>query len=69
MGKVIVVEVDVTHRTICGSTGGKFTEDSKEYILMELNENGLQIGEVDYGYFERSHAERVARMSQRRRDK
>lgn len=68
MGKLIVVEVDVTHSTLLSNLGPKFTEDSKEYILVELDENGKQIGDIDYGYSKRRDAERVARMSQKRRN-
>lgn len=60
MGKVIVVEIDVTHRTLLNNLSSKFGEDSKEYILVELDQNDKQIGVVDYGYVTRSEAERVA---------
>lgn len=60
MGKVIVVEIDVTHRTLLNSLSSKFGEDSKEYILVELDENDKQIGVVDYGYVARIEAERIA---------
>ena len=69
MGKVIVVEVDVTHRTPVSSVCSKFTEDSKEYILVELDENDRQIGVVDYGYHKISDAERISRKWLKRSDK
>jgi hypothetical protein len=60
MGKVIIVEVDVTLRTLLNNLSSKFGEDSKEYILVELDENDKQIGAVDYGYVTRIEAERIA---------
>lgn len=59
MGKVIVVEIDVTHRTLLGEAGLKFNEDSKEYILVELDQNDRQVGVVDYGYLTKRDAERI----------
>ena len=60
MRKVIIVEIDVTHRTLLNNLSSKFSEDSKEYILVELDQNDKQIGVVDYGYVTRSEAERIA---------
>jgi len=36
--RVIVVEIDVIYRTLFSDLGFKFTEDSKEYILVELDQ-------------------------------
>lgn len=69
MGKLIAIEIDVTYRTLFSRVGSEFTEDSKEYILVQLDENGKQIGDIDYGYSKRRDAERVVRMSQKQHDK
>jgi hypothetical protein len=69
VGKLIAIEIDVTYRTLFSRVGSEFTEDSKEYILVQLDENGKQIGDIDYGYSKRRDAERVVRMSQKQHDK
>lgn len=61
MGKLMVIEIDITYRTLFSDAGSKFTRDSKEYVIVELDHNDRQIGVVDYGYPSRSDAERVCR--------
>lgn len=58
MGKLIVVEIDVTYRTLLNDPAN-FDEDSKECVLVDLGEDNRQIRVVDYGYFRKRDAEYI----------
>ena len=58
MSKLLVLEIDVTHQTLVNDPAN-FDEDSKEYILVELDDNDRQIKVIDYGYPRRREAEYI----------
>jgi len=60
--RLLVLEINVTQSTLLSpDIGYQFDEESKEYIILEIDESGHQVGDIDYGYSTREAAERVVR--------
>lgn len=60
----VVIQIDVTNNTLHnGNHARKFTPASKEYIIVTLDENLIQIGEPDYAYTNKRETQRLAKKA------
>ena len=50
MRREVVVEIDVTYKTLTSEVGVEFTPESKEYVVAIYDDEAQQIEVIDYGY-------------------